>query len=372
MQGSGVQQMVQQPQGNGMFQTETRGLGRGGFVNRGPDMNTVVVQTNVQGMKKMSQCHACGGVGHWKRECPMMVQDGVVQQSNDFSAFQNVRGPRMRGPNPNFHNNLVQMQGLQPMQKMQMPRVQPEQVQQVQQEIPMVLRQQMQLPLAPMGQQQVMLPQQVTGQTMSQNNTVQQFPLRGENGINFEWSDDCSDSEECRLAASLEVDQRGPYVQGKVMGHKVSFLVDPGASRSTVRSQLSGRTIKEIGVANQLLTNPITDPVQVEIGTFQGLHRFVVCDSSPLSLLGRDLLCKTRCSITCSNEGIEVQTNSDDEGDDVRISEMETTDKENPLISFFPMFTVTGLPTELQGTVTKKVWDLTGKEVGLIKGVEPV
>ncbi|KAJ1173216.1 hypothetical protein NDU88_005055 [Pleurodeles waltl] len=86
------------------------------------------------------------------------------------------------------------------------------------------------------------------------------------------------------------------------------------------------------------------------------------------------LLCKMRCSITCPNEGIEVQTNSDDEGDEGQISEpeMETTDKEYPLISFFPMFTVTDLPTELQGTVTEKVWDLTGKEVGLIKGVEPV
>ncbi|KAJ1091214.1 hypothetical protein NDU88_004341 [Pleurodeles waltl] len=36
------------------------------------------------------------------------------------------------------------------------------------------------------------------------------------------------------------------------------------------------------------------------------------------------------------------------------------------------MFKVTDLPAELQGTVTEKVWDLTGKEVGLIKGVEPV
>ncbi|KAJ1205467.1 hypothetical protein NDU88_000902, partial [Pleurodeles waltl] len=69
-----------------------------------------------------------------------------------------------------------------------------------------------------------------------------------------------------------------------------------------------------------------------------------------------------------------VQTNSDDEWDDGQISEpeTETTDEEYPLISFFPMFTVTDLPIELQGTVTEKVWDLTGKEVGLIKGVEPV
>ncbi|KAJ1135042.1 hypothetical protein NDU88_001487 [Pleurodeles waltl] len=225
MQGGFLQQMVHQPQGNRMFQVQVRGRGRGGFVKRSPDLNTVVVQNNAQGMKKMLPCHACGVVGHWKRECPMMVQDG--------------------------------------------------------------------------------------------------------------------------------------------------------ATRSTVRSAevpklpLLGQTVKVVGVANQLLTNPITDPVQVELGTFQGLHRSVVCDSSPVSLLGRDLLCKTRCSITCSNEGIEGQTNSDDEGEE-QGSETETTDEEYSLINFFPMFTVADLPVDLQGTVQEKVWDLTGKEVGLIKGVEPV
>ncbi|KAJ1114846.1 hypothetical protein NDU88_003076 [Pleurodeles waltl] len=54
MQGNGIQQMVQQqPQGNGMFQAQP--IGRG-FVNRGPDLNTVVVQNDVQGMKKVSPC----------------------------------------------------------------------------------------------------------------------------------------------------------------------------------------------------------------------------------------------------------------------------------------------------------------------------
>ncbi|KAJ1091547.1 hypothetical protein NDU88_004667 [Pleurodeles waltl] len=379
IQGNGVQQMIQQqPQMNGVFQAQPRGRGRG-FVNRGSDMNNVVLQNDGQGVKKMSPCHACGGVGHWKRDCPNMVQDGAVQQSINVGTLQNPRGPKIRHQNPNFLNNLVQMPGVQPMQQMQMLRFQSVSVQPVQQQIPMVPRQQMQLPMAPMGLQQVMLPQQVTGQVTNQNNTVQQFQLQSGSGMNEDWSDDSSDSEECRLAASLEVDQRGPYVEGKVMGYTVSFLVDTGATRSTVRSvevprlPLSGRTIRVVGVANQYLTNPITDPVQVEIGNFQGLHRFVVCDSSPVSLLGRDLLCKTKCSITCSNNGIEGQTNSDDEGDESQyIEEGGETNEDYPLITLFPMHTLIDLPVDLQGTVTEKVWDLTGKEVGLIKGVEPV
>ncbi|KAJ1218343.1 hypothetical protein NDU88_005924 [Pleurodeles waltl] len=194
IQGNGVQQMIQQqPQVNGVFQAQPRGRG---FVNRGPDLNTVVVQNDAQGMKRMSPCHACGGLGHWKRECLNVVQDGVIQQSTNIGTLQNMKGPKLRNQNPNFQNNMIQMQGLQPMQQMQMLRVQPAQIQQVQQQVPMVPKQQMQLPMAPMGQQQVMLPQQDTGQVMSQNNTVQQFPLRGEDVMNEEWSDNSSDSKE--------------------------------------------------------------------------------------------------------------------------------------------------------------------------------
>ncbi|KAJ1090537.1 hypothetical protein NDU88_003667, partial [Pleurodeles waltl] len=61
------------------------------------------------------------------RECPNVVQDGVIQQSTNVSTLQNMRGPKLRNQNPNFQNNMVQMQGLQPMQ--QMPRVQPVQMQ---------------------------------------------------------------------------------------------------------------------------------------------------------------------------------------------------------------------------------------------------
>ncbi|KAJ1215031.1 hypothetical protein NDU88_002641 [Pleurodeles waltl] len=230
-----------------------------------------------------------------------------------------------------------------------------------------------------MEQEQVMLPQQVTGQKLNQsNNTVQQFLLHSENGINYDWVNESSDDEECVLAASLKVDQKVPYVKGKVIGHKVSFLVDTGATCSMVRTAevpnlpLSGKTVQIVGVANQYLANPISELVQVKIGNFKGSHIFVVCDSSPVTLLGRDLLCKTGCSITCSNDGMEIQMNSDDENDPAPEAECEVINEEYPLISFFPVFTVKDIPPDLQGAVKEKVWDLTGKEIGLIKGVELV
>ncbi|KAJ1191989.1 hypothetical protein NDU88_001302 [Pleurodeles waltl] len=237
----------------------------------------------------------------------------------------------------------------------------------------------MHIPQAPMEKQQVMLTQQVTGQRPdNSNNTVHQFPFHSGDEINDEWMIDSSDEGTCILAASLEVHQRGPFVKGKVIGHKVSFLVDNGATRSAVRSvevpnlPLSSRTVQVLGVENRQLTNPITEPVQVELGNYLGLHRFVVCDSSPVSLLGRDLLCKTKCSINCTDAGIEVQTNSDDEEEQASAMVFNNAYEEYPLIEMFPLFTIKELHADLQGIIKEKVWDLTGKEVGLIKGVEPI
>ncbi|KAJ1089318.1 hypothetical protein NDU88_002469 [Pleurodeles waltl] len=52
VQGTFVEQ-IPQLQGTVMFQPQMRGRGCGINVNRGPDLNTVVVQNDVQGMKTM-------------------------------------------------------------------------------------------------------------------------------------------------------------------------------------------------------------------------------------------------------------------------------------------------------------------------------
>ncbi|KAJ1178837.1 hypothetical protein NDU88_004079 [Pleurodeles waltl] len=142
-----------------MLQSQMRGRGRGDDMMHGQDLSTVVVQNDKQGMKKMLPCHLCGNVGHWKRECSLMAQDGVVQQGGDVSTFQTVKVPRMKGFIPNVQNRV---QNFQPMQQILVPRAQLTQLQPIQQQVPMVPRQQMQIPQAPMEQQQGMLTQQVT------------------------------------------------------------------------------------------------------------------------------------------------------------------------------------------------------------------
>ncbi|KAJ1081354.1 hypothetical protein NDU88_001536 [Pleurodeles waltl] len=140
MQGNLPQQLPQQQQGNMVFQPQMKGRGCIGNMNRGPDLGTVVARNDVQGMKKLLPCHVCGAIGHWKQEYLMLVQEGVVQQTNDINSFQNMRGPRMRGPNPNFQNNMNQVQTFQPMQQVQMPCVQMTQLQPMQQQVPTVPR----------------------------------------------------------------------------------------------------------------------------------------------------------------------------------------------------------------------------------------
>ncbi|KAJ1205042.1 hypothetical protein NDU88_000477 [Pleurodeles waltl] len=61
-----------------------------------------------------------------------------------------------------------------------------------------------------------------------------------------------------------------------------------------------------------------------------------------------------------------------EEEDGVGGDEVETVDEEYPLITLYPMLTEADIPAELQETVGKEVWDMTGKEVGLVKGIEPV
>ncbi|KAJ1172665.1 hypothetical protein NDU88_004509 [Pleurodeles waltl] len=59
LQGALVQHIPQQ-QETVMFQPQARGRGCGINMKRGPDLNTVAVQNDVQGMKKMLLCHLCG------------------------------------------------------------------------------------------------------------------------------------------------------------------------------------------------------------------------------------------------------------------------------------------------------------------------
>lgn len=175
------------------------------------------------------------------------------------------------------------------------------------------------------------------------------------------------------LGASLEVDQCGPFVDGEVEGNVITFLVDTGAPHSTVRTveipnlPLSGDTIQVVGISNQLIKTPVTKPMNVHIGDFRDSHRFVVCDTSPVNLLGRDLLCKMNCTICCTPDGIAFQTQDEDIVFKLMMARQGTEGKD-----LYPLFTAKDLPVELRDTMMMDVWDFSGKDIGLMKGVYPI
>ena len=75
---------------------------------------------------------------------------------------------------------------------------------------------------------------------------------------------------------------------------------------------LSGEQVQVVGVTNESQLNDVTVPLPVKIGPIREVHQFIVCDTSPVNLLGRDLLCKLNCTIHCTPEGIVITTHDED------------------------------------------------------------
>ena len=69
--------------------------------------------------------------------------------------------------------------------------------------------------------------------------------------------------------------------------------------------------------------NPVSAKVSVKIGSLGEGHQFVTCNSSPVNLLGRDLLCKLNCVIYCTPDSVELQTH--DENVDFNLSTQKST-----------------------------------------------
>ena len=120
------------------------------------------------------------------------------------------------------------------------------------------------------------------------------------------------------LGAVLDVDQEGPYIDGEVNGHQVSFLIDTGARRSTVCSAevpnltLSGKQIQVVGISNRQCLNEVTEKVPVKIRSIKDKHQFIINDTSPVNLLRKDLLCKFNCVIYFTLQGIAIETQDED------------------------------------------------------------
>lgn len=110
-----------------------------------------------------------------------------------------------------------------------------------------------------------------------------------------------------------------------------------------------------MGVGGNLIPVEFTNDLRVEVGPFALEHPFTVCPQSPLSLLGRDLLCKLGATIICTSEGLHL---------DIPVQRahfsMVCSNKREAQ-----------LPADLQG-LPASLWGWDPTEVGLLKSATPV
>ncbi|XP_069025015.1 uncharacterized protein [Embiotoca jacksoni] len=94
-----------------------------------------------------------------------------------------------------------------------------------------------------------------------------------------------------------------------VAGEEVPFLVDTGATCSTMNQPLgpiSNQTMSVVGFSGVSQTLSFTTPLPTQLAGQQHLHRFLISPEVPVNLLGRDLLIKLGATILCGPEGLVV------------------------------------------------------------------
>ncbi|XP_013876448.1 uncharacterized protein LOC106526396 [Austrofundulus limnaeus] len=97
----------------------------------------------------------------------------------------------------------------------------------------------------------------------------------------------------------------------QVLDQKLSFLVDTGATYSTMNIQiaephLSADTVEVVGFSGVPQKLPKTVPLYTKLGKQTVMHPYVISQQAPVNLLGRDLLMRLGASILCCADGLTV------------------------------------------------------------------
>uniref|UniRef100_A0A3Q1C8M2 Peptidase A2 domain-containing protein n=1 Tax=Amphiprion ocellaris TaxID=80972 RepID=A0A3Q1C8M2_AMPOC len=156
---------------------------------------------------------------------------------------------------------------------------------------------------------------------------------------------------------------------------ETKFLVDTGASLSTLNAnsinlKTSKKKVRAVGVGGIPMHSPVSEPALVCIGPFTESvsnfitsHSFLLSDTTPANLLGRDLLCKLNCTIYYTPGGIFLETNQDN-----------TPAVLNALIDLNQVTDIEQgeLHDRIVASVPSSVWASSSNDVGLIRAAEPV
>lgn len=96
-----------------------------------------------------------------------------------------------------------------------------------------------------------------------------------------------------------------------VEGAELNFLVDTGATYSTLRTTpssatLSDHTVSVVGFPGIPMTLPLSHPALTKLGKQTLKHRYLISPQVPVNLMGRNLLIKLGAAIMCSADGLTV------------------------------------------------------------------
>jgi len=121
-----------------------------------------------------------------------------------------------------------------------------------------------------------------------------------------------------------------PLIEVNILDKTLLFLIDTGATFSLIRRtefkqpvSLSGKTTFSRSASSHVVTESFSTPLECSIDGRKFEHCFLITQTCPVNLMGRDLLCKLGVSVHCTAEGISA---------DMRT--MYETTGENPLFVY--------------------------------------
>jgi len=95
-----------------------------------------------------------------------------------------------------------------------------------------------------------------------------------------------------------------PMIEVQVEGRKVEFLIDSGATNSVIKQKelpdltvLCGKWATSRSATGHLVREPYTADLSCQTGDHSFAHAFLVTNTCPCNLLGRDLMCKLRLNL---------------------------------------------------------------------------
>jgi len=115
----------------------------------------------------------------------------------------------------------------------------------------------------------------------------------------------------CQLVVSGP--EQDPTILVEVNNQPLTMMVDSGAAFTCVQSKdaihlpMSGKFVRTIGFEGVKQLIPFTKPIENGYGTQKTTIPIVVSEHTPISLLGRDALCRLNCTIRCTPDGCQVE-----------------------------------------------------------------